>query len=103
MDQSVMIDHPHERGVCHDPVPITDQIRRLDCLRCPSARAPYIGGIGITAAIAWHNQALWTAATRSAMRSDSDADNYVRGLAKLGIVKLPGYEPPPAVDLIFDR
>ena len=62
-----------------------------------------LGGIGITAAIAWHNQALWTAATRSAMYSDGDADDYVRGLAKLGIVKLPGYEPPPAVDLISDR
>ncbi len=24
-------------------------------------------------------------------------------LTKLGIVKLPGYEPPPAVDLISDR
>jgi hypothetical protein len=37
------------------------------------------------------------------MHSDSDADDYVRGLAKLGIVKLPGYEPPPAVDFISDR
>ncbi len=88
--------------MCHDPVPITDQIRRLDCVYAALLPALLtLGGIGITAAIAWHNQALWTAATRSAMRSDSDADDYVRGLAKLGIVKLPGYEPPPVVGSHF--
>ena len=29
--------------------------------------------------------------------SESDADDYVLGLAKRGIIKLPGYEPPPAL------
>ena len=56
-----------------------------------------VTGIGVTAALAWHNQALWHAATLSAIRSESDADDYVLGLAKRGIIKLPGYEPPPAL------
>jgi TRAP-type uncharacterized transport system fused permease subunit len=55
-------------------------------------------GIGVTVAIAAHNQALWNAATLSAVRAD--ADDYVQGLAKRGIITLPGYEPPPAVDLV---
>jgi hypothetical protein len=50
-------------------------------------------GLGVTATIAWHNQALWNATTLSATRGD--ADDYVQGLAKRGIAKLPGYEPSP--------
>ena len=53
-----------------------------------------VTGIGVTAALAWHNQALWHAATLSAIQGD--ADDYIQGLARRGIVKLPGYEPPPA-------
>jgi hypothetical protein len=45
---------------------------------------------GATAAFAWHVQAVVHTATASA------TDDYVQGLAKLGIAKLPGYEPPPA-------
>jgi hypothetical protein len=51
-------------------------------------------GLGLSATIAWHNQAVWNATTLSATRSD--ADDYVRGLAKRGIAKLPGYEPLPS-------
>jgi hypothetical protein len=43
----------------------------------------------VTAAIAWHNQSLWKLATTTAIRSG--ADDYVEGLARLGIAKLPGY------------
>jgi len=57
-----------------------------------------LAGIGVTSAIAWHNQALWNVTALSAIRGD--ADDYVQGLAKRGIVKLPGYEPPPAVEFI---
>ena len=51
-------------------------------------------GIGVTTAIAWRSHALWNAATLSAIQGD--ADDYIQGLARRGIVKLPGYEPPPA-------
>ena len=34
--------HP-QGGGCHDTAPITDQIRRLDYLRCPFARRAYVG------------------------------------------------------------
>jgi hypothetical protein len=54
-----------------------------------------VAGIGATAAIAWRNQALWNAVTLSAFRADTD--DYVQGLARRGIVKLPGYEPPPVL------
>jgi hypothetical protein len=56
-----------------------------------------LAGIGATTAIAWHNQTLWDPATLSAIRIDSDGDDYVQGLAKLGIVQLPGYHPHPAL------
>jgi hypothetical protein len=48
--------------------------------------------IAVTAAIAWHNQSLWQVATATAVRSG--ADDYVAGLARLGIAKLPGYDLP---------
>jgi hypothetical protein len=56
-----------------------------------------LAGIGATTAIAWHNQTLWDPATLSTIRIDSDGDDYVQGLAKLGIVQLPGYHPQPAL------
>jgi hypothetical protein len=56
-----------------------------------------LAGIGVTTAIAWHNQTLRDPATPSAIHADSDADDYVQGLAKLGIVQMPGYHPPPAL------
>jgi hypothetical protein len=40
--------------------------------------------------------ALWPAAPHRDSNLVFDAD-YVQWLAKLGIVKLPGYQPPPAV------
>jgi len=49
-------------------------------------------GITVTAAIAWHNHSLWQVATTTAVRSGSD--DYVQGLARLGIAKLPGHEVP---------
>jgi hypothetical protein len=50
-------------------------------------------GIGVTAvATAYHNKALWHVATVNVI-SDT-ADDYVQGLARLGIVKLPGYDLP---------
>jgi hypothetical protein len=54
-----------------------------------------VSAIGVTA-VAWHSQALWHAATLSVVRVDTD--DYVEGLARLGIVKLPGYEPLPSVE-----
>jgi hypothetical protein len=57
-----------------------------------------LAAIGVTAAIAWHSQTLWNVAAASPIRGD--ADDYVQGLAKRGIAKLPGYEPPPAVEFI---
>jgi hypothetical protein len=45
---------------------------------------------GATAAFAWHFQAVVKTTTERA------TDDYVQGLARLGIVKLPGYEPPPS-------
>jgi hypothetical protein len=57
-----------------------------------------LSAIGVTAAMAWHNQAIWHAATVSALRAD--ADDYVQGLAKLGIAKLPGSERPPAGEFL---
>jgi hypothetical protein len=45
---------------------------------------------GATAAFAWHVETVVNTATATA------TDDYVQGLAKLGIAKLPGYEPPPA-------
>jgi hypothetical protein len=67
-----------------------------------------LAGVAVTTIITLRTQALWNAATHGALRSDSHADDYVRGLAKLGIGKLPGcqpatpegYEPIPAVDLV---
>jgi hypothetical protein len=63
-----------------------------------------LAGIGVTAAMGWDTQALRNTATLSAM--PGNADHYVEGLAKLGIVQLPvherpatppSYEPPPAL------
>jgi hypothetical protein len=51
-----------------------------------------LAGIGVTATIAWHNQAPWHTATVSAILHDGD--DYVQGLAKLGIAKLPVYARP---------
>jgi len=56
-------------------------------------------GITVTAAIAWHNHSLWQVATTTAVRSG--ADDYVQGLARLGIAKLPSHAlsemTPPVV------
>jgi hypothetical protein len=60
-----------------------------------------LAGLGVTAAVAWHNQTLWTAAAPSAVPSDSD--DYVQGLAKRGIMELPGYETSPALNLVSGR
>jgi len=63
--------------------------------------------IGVTAAMGWDTQALRNTAPPSAIPVDDD--HYAEGLAKLGIVQLPGherpaappnYEPPPDVDLV---
>src|SRR5262252_3527201 len=54
-----------------------------------------LAGIGVTAAMGWDTQALRNTAALSAM--PGNADHYVEGLAKLGIVELPGYERPPAL------
>src|SRR5262249_52706883 len=54
-----------------------------------------LASIGVTAAMGWDTQALRNTATLSAM--PGNADHYVEGLAKLGIVELPGYERPPAL------
>ena len=54
-----------------------------------------LAGIGVTAAMGWDTQALRNTAILSAM--PDNADHYVEGLAKLGIVELPGYERPPAL------
>jgi hypothetical protein len=53
-----------------------------------------LAGIGITTAIAWQNRTLWDPATASAIQTGGDADDYLQGLAKLGIVQMPDYEPP---------
>src|SRR5436305_11872144 len=49
-------------------------------------------GIGVTVAVACHNQALWHVATVNVI--GGTADDYVQGLARLGIAKLPGYDLP---------
>jgi hypothetical protein len=56
-----------------------------------------LAGVGITTAIAWRNQTFKDPATLSAIHTDSDADDYVQGLAKLGIVQMPSYHPQPAL------
>ncbi len=84
--------------MCHDPAAIK---AKYDDWLVYAALLPALltlSAIGVTAAMAWHNQSLWQAATVSAVRGD--ADDYVKGLAKLGIAELPGYEPPPASELI---
>ena len=53
-----------------------------------------LSAIGITAAMAWHNQVLWRGVTLSAI--PDYPDDYVHELAKLGIANLPGYQPPSA-------
>jgi hypothetical protein len=55
-----------------------------------------LAGIGVTVAIAYHNPALWHVATVSVI--GGSADDYVQGLARLGIVKLPGYDLPSVDD-----
>jgi hypothetical protein len=49
------------------------------------------GGIGATAAMAWHAQKAWHLPSENAACIQADADDYVRGLAKRGIATLPGY------------
>jgi hypothetical protein len=59
--------------------------------------ALFCAGIGVKAARVWNNEALRPAGV-SAIRDSKAADpDYMQGLARLGIVKLPGYEPRPAV------
>jgi hypothetical protein len=43
--------------------------------------------IAVTAAVAWHNHALWQVGATPA--SYAGADDYVQGLARLGIAQLP--------------
>ncbi len=51
-----------------------------------------LAGIGVIAARAWNGETLWPAAVSAIRDSNRGADpDYVQGLAKLGIVKLPGY------------
>jgi hypothetical protein len=47
-------------------------------------------GVAVTAAIAWHNHALWQVGSMSA--SYAGDDDYVQGLARLGIAQLPHQE-----------
>jgi hypothetical protein len=57
--------------------------------------------IGIAAAICFSTASLHdrTLSNAAGVRStQGDTDNYVEGLARLGIAKLPGYDPPPIVD-----
>jgi len=53
--------------------------------------------IGSTAATAWRAQTPWHVPAVSAVCAEPDG--YVEGLAKRGIVKLPGYEDAPADEL----
>ncbi len=50
------------------------------------------GGIGATAALEWHTQKPWHVPIERAVCVETD--DYVQGLAKRGIAKLPGYGPP---------
>jgi hypothetical protein len=54
-------------------------------------------GVAITAAMAWHAQAPWH--VPAASQVCASADDYVQGLAKHGIVRLPGYEVAPPDEL----
>ena len=54
-------------------------------------------GIGASAAIALHAQTPWHVPAVSAVCAS--ADDYVQGLAKRGIVKIPGYEFTPFEEL----
>jgi hypothetical protein len=57
-----------------------------------------LAAIGITAKVVW-SAAIIVSPIYPAehdLNQDADAD-YVQRLAKRGIVKLPGYQPPPAV------
>ena len=54
-------------------------------------------GIGASAAMAWHAQTPWHIPAVSEVCAG--ADDYVQGLAKRGIVKLPGYGFPPFEEL----
>jgi hypothetical protein len=47
-------------------------------------------GLGFTAAVQWHDQTVWHFAPTSV--TTVGADDYVEGLARLGIIRLPGYE-----------
>jgi hypothetical protein len=56
------------------------------------------GAIGITAAIALGTAGSWTqtqsmASDAAGMKATPATDNYVEGLAKLGIAKIPHHEP----------
>jgi hypothetical protein len=56
-----------------------------------------LGAVGATAAVAWHAGVPWhTPAVREVC---TGTDDYVQGLAKRGIVNLPGYDVPPAKEL----
>jgi len=46
--------------------------------------------IAVTAAVAWHNHALWQVGATPA--SYAGADDYVQGLARLGIARVPRQE-----------
>jgi hypothetical protein len=57
--------------------------------------------IGVAAAIMFTAAASWQergASSAASLTSPGDADDYVKGLAKLGIARIPGYEPLPTRD-----
>jgi hypothetical protein len=53
------------------------------------------GGIVATIVFAWPDHTYWHVSTERAVCVEAANDNYVQGLAKLGIAKVPGYGPPP--------
>src|SRR5215471_20378914 len=90
-----MIDDPQQRGAVMawfvSPTKSADGIVYVALL--PALLV--LASIGVTAAMGWDTQALRNTATLSTM--PGNADHYVEGLAKLGIVELPGYGRPPAL------
>ena len=63
------------------------------------AKFIYAAFLVALAVSAWSNEAPWPAAVHPSTQDwDRGADpDYMQGLAKLGIVRLPDYKPPPPV------
>ena len=54
--------------------------------------------IGIAAAITFSAFVSWperAASSAANIATPGDDDDYVKGLVKLGIARIPGYDPPP--------